>query len=152
MAIASISPGVVLYSLIPEATLENVPSPTIVRTHLELIFSDDESVSTADSFGIAGYGVGLMERNAVAAGIASIPTPTADTDWDGWFVHGYANIGNATSGTHDSPLSVQRVHVDSKAMRKVGQDMVVVLVIEFTTVKATTALNFFGGFRILLKK
>jgi len=153
LAISRIAPGTLgIYTVITEATLENVPNPTIVRSHLELICTDDESVSAADSAYTLVYGCGVVERNALAAGAAALPSPDTDQDWDGWFVHGALTGGAPTSGLTDSPLGVQRATVSSKAMRKVGQDEAVVLIIEPLTVLGTTGIQFWGIVRFLLKK
>ncbi len=153
LGIAQLVPGVnAFFTVISEATLENVPNPTIVRSRLELICMDDESVSAPDSMYLLSYGCGIVERNAAIAGIASIPSPTVDIDWDGWFVHGAFTGGSATSGLIDSPLGVQRQSVDSKAMRKVGQNEICLLVIEMNAIQGTEAIQFWGQFRFLLKK
>jgi len=145
-------PTVSFYIVATEAFLENVPNPTLVRTHAEVIVADDESVSAPDSFGQLYYGLGVVNRNAAAAGVLSIPTPFTDIDWDGWAVHGSLTWGSATSGLIDSPLGVQRRAIDSKAMRKIGSDQVIVFVIEPVAILGTEAFQFFGSIRMLFKK
>jgi len=119
---------------------------------MSLIAHDDESVSAADNAWILSYGACIIQKQALAAGIGSIPTPLTDVGWDGWFVHGYFNVGGATSGVIDSPLGIERHQVDSKAMRKVGGDEAIIFVIEPTNVLGTEAITFWGAFRMLFKK
>ena len=144
--------GPFFFELLSEALLENVPNPTIVRTYLSLLTCDDESVSAPDSFYSLWYGIGVFNSNAATAGVASLPTPLLDASWDGWLFHGALHAGSATSGVIDSPLGIQRIDVESKAMRKVGHDQIIALVIEPFAVLGTEAFQLYGGFRMLLKK
>ncbi len=142
-----------LFSIMTEADLENIPQPTIVRTRGELIVTDDNSASVAESKWEVGFGMALVERNAVAAGVASVPTPLTDVNWDGWFVHQVFLGGQVSAGSETNDLSFDRRTIDSKAMRKAGQDQVLVGIVEHgAAISGTPDIEFWGHVRILLKK
>ena len=59
---------------------------TIVRIRGEVLVTLD-SVSGAGSSLVGAFGIGLATAEAFAAGIASVPTPVSDDDWNGWMWH-----------------------------------------------------------------
>ena len=98
---------------------------TVVRSRLLFMYSSDQS--SAIETPLAELGLIVVSDQAVAAGIGSIPDPTADTDAD-WFVYESAGLKfDFTTGTGYRIASVTR-DINSKAMRKVGpnQDIAIV--------------------------
>ena len=96
-------------------------------------------------------GMGLASQNAVAAGIASVPTPITDIDWDGWVWHRMFSLhGSAATASEDNALPSRFFEIDSKAMRKVGTEMSLYLAFEMTEI-GTAVMNLFGGVRVLIK-
>ena len=102
---------------------------TIVRTHIELLFSSDQL--TADEGQIGAVGMCVVSDQAEAIGVTAVPTPVTDLSSDLWFVHRsmineFAFITAAgfdgNGGSHYT--------VDSKAMRKVNDDQDVLMVVE----------------------
>ncbi len=120
---------------------------TVVRTRgFMQIESDQTSVQEDYS---AAYGQIVVSDEAVAAGIASVPTPTSQSasDW-----HVYAMQSQRLFVTTDVGrlLSTNmRSEIDSKAMRKVdiGQDLIGV--VEATALSAGVIVHSFQ--RILIK-
>ena len=106
---------------------------TIVRTRGMISIhptSPDVNVSVAGAFG-----VGLVSAEAFAAGVASVPTPMTDADWGGWMVMEpfvYHIDGGSGSPTEQTIVSLQ-INVDSKAMRKVEPNSVMIFIAESLT-------------------
>jgi len=86
--------------------------------------------TTADLAVIGAFGLGVVSAEAFAAGAASIPGPFDNGDWGGWFVwrsFSYKlEFGDAT-GFYFVPWTFE---IDSKAMRKVSANEVVVFIAE----------------------
>ncbi len=99
---------------------------TVIRTRLELMWESDQIVTSETPRGSAALLV--VSDTASALGITAIPTPTTDigNDWFMWQGLLGKFIDASTVGFESNGGT--RYHVDSKAMRKVGEgeDMVYV--------------------------
>ena len=125
---------------------------TIVRlrgyAHISLLTAS----SAADGFAGA-IGIALVNSDAFTAGVASIPGPLTDANWDGWFYHQFFDIRTVTGTIGDgvnAGAASQRIEIDSKAMRKWDPSETMVGVIDVTeSGVATGELN--ANTRLLLK-
>ncbi len=120
--------------------------PTVVRTRGAVAV---EATSFGADLEFTGaYGLGVVSDQAVAAGVASIPGPWSDSDWDGWFVwRSFAarvEFSDATGILF--PASLQH-EVDSKSMRKVSDNETIVLVAESQAGAFSIAMHL----RVLMK-
>ncbi len=119
--------------------------PTLIRTRGAVSVIAE---STAVDVEITGaYGLAIVSDQAVAAGIASIPGPFDDAEWDGWFVwRSFAmKIDSVTqTGVFRSSWTQE---VDSKAMRKVTDNETCVVVAE----SQSGAFQISMPLRVLLK-
>ena len=103
--------------------------PTVIRTRGQ--------VSVRPAAGVFGdievhgaYGVCIVNTDAFAAGVASIPGPVTDADWSGFFVwRPFTFALEAGDATGVTRISFEQ-EVDSKAMRKIGQNETLVQVCE----------------------
>ena len=97
---------------------------TIVRSHLSFYLKSDQAAANESQ--TVAFGLTVVTDQAIAAGIASIPTPATDQSSD-WFFHKWmmANAVNLTDQTKAGVYFEQ----DSKAMRKVdiGSDLAFVI-------------------------
>ena len=118
---------------------------TVVRTRLMVKLCSDQVAASENPFG--AFGIIVTTEQATAAGAASIPNPSTDGDAD-WFVHQplFAPFTFLSSaGVFDN----DRLHViDSKAMRKVGNNQDLAFMYDMNTGVGGT---FFSGGRILVK-
>ncbi len=91
---------------------------TILRTRVLIQYRSDQQVATELAFG--QYGEIIVQDEAVAAGVASIPDPSSQPDAS-WYVHQscFADFVFADATGFDANGGAQYV-IDSKAMRKVG--------------------------------
>ena len=117
---------------------------TIVRTRGEITIAPVTNFA-ADLDITGAFGIGLVSAEAFAAGVASVPEPYTDSDWGGWMVI----VSFAMRFEHHSSIGVvqtgQTIRVDSKAMRKVEPNSVMVVVAE----SLTGAFDIQDGTRLL---
>ena len=134
-------------SVITEATLESFPTPTIIRTRGRLALLTDPS-STPGGFGVVSMGLIVVTAAAAAAG--AIPNPAAEfgSDWLWWDA---VTVGAAAGDVIGEEVTVGRFIVDSKAMRKVGLNQVLVFAASQLTCEGTLVTNLCGAMRFLLK-
>ncbi len=107
-----------LLTMITEGQLENFPTPTIIRVRGTIGVLTDDS-STPSSFGTVTMGLILVTQAASTAG--AVPVPILDTASD-WLWYDTAVIGFAAADVIGDAVTIDRRVVDSKAMRKVGND------------------------------
>ncbi len=104
---------------------------TIIRTRLSLTFRSDQIAGSESPTG--AYSRIVAKDQAVAAGIASLPSPLTEPDAD-WFVYqGMSDVVTfATAAGYEGHQGV-RYEIDSKAMRKVGINEDIISIFELRT-------------------
>ena len=100
---------------------------TIVRIRGLVSLSLKSSSAVGDGF-FGAIGIGVVSTAAATAGVASIPTPLTEAAWDGWMLHQYLVVEDVDGSTGNGAMD--RVQLDSKAMRKLTEDDSLVLVWE----------------------
>ena len=120
---------------------------TIVRVRGELLVQLD--AGAVDERVVLALGLKVVSENAAAAGVASVPGPFVDGA-DDWFWHGYAVMLSLAEAAVVNEALFARVHVDSKAMRRVkpSEHIVFVAQVAGSTDQAGT-VDILGGLRIL---
>ena len=117
--------------------LTSLVRPTITRTRG--LISIKPELFSADVDIVGCFGAGVVSQEAFDIGITAIPGPFDDADWSGWYVwQPFAFHFEETAGS--SGLWSVELPIDSKAMRKVGPNEVLVFVAESQV----------GAFRIAL--
>ena len=101
---------------------------TIVRTRG--MFTIALSTYVADLEIVGAIGMGVVTAEAFLAGVASVPEPYTDADWGGWFMWRSFAHRYEVKGGESSLLASWSIEVDSKAMRKVTTNEVMVVVVE----------------------
>ncbi len=98
-------------------------------------------LATAANDGFAGaFGVSVQGLSAFNAGAASLEAPIDEEDWDGWLYHRYFSVHSpvafalASSPGGEVLPSVLRFEVDSKAMRKIQINEVLVALVQVTEI------------------
>ena len=136
-------------TVLTETQLENFPTPTLIRTRGRLTGFTDTS-STPGAFGVVGLGMIVVTASAAAVGVTAIPTPLTDlgSDWLWW---DSMTLGADAGDVIGSEITIDRLSIDSKAMRKIGNNQVVLLVAELLTCEGTLVVNLCGSQRFLLK-
>ena len=107
---------------------------TIVRLRGDLLLTLLAQTAIGDGFAGA-VGIGIVNSQAFATGIGAMPTPVTEVDWPGWMWHSFFNLRGITALEADGSNAmgvVQRMLIDSKAMRKMGDEEVLFGAIEGT--------------------
>ena len=98
-------------------------------------------------------GIKTATASAIAAGIGSIELPSTGigSDWIWWTAFPMRN-GGSFSGTNNGGMGIDaRAEIDSKAMRKVGDNSGLIFVVQNVVVVSTHSVQVTGGVRVLLK-
>ena len=145
------SSGSIFQSIILEDVLENIPSPTIVRIRGRILVRET-TAGAATTRGTIAIGIKLATASAIVAGIGSIEDPLTGigSDWIWWDTLGLSALDSGLGDTN-SDVTFERIVIDSKAMRKVGNNMGLVIVAQHTAFVSTQTVQITGGVRILLK-
>ena len=134
---------------VTEAQLENYPTPTLVRSRGRLTAFADVS-SNPGGFAVIGLGLIVVTASAAAVGVTAIPTPLTEfgSDWLWW---DSVTVGASAADVIGEEITVDRISVDSKAMRKIGNNHVILLVAEMLTCEGVMVVNLCGALRFLFK-
>ena len=137
--------------VVTEASFETSPNPTIVRIRGQIGVLTDSS-SSSGAFGVVFMGMIVVTAKARSpGGVGALPDPRADVGSD-WIWFHQAIVGEQVANEVDNnDLSIERVIVDNKAMRKVGPNQVLVFIAGVITCEGTLVVNVCGGVRVLLK-
>ncbi len=136
----------IVSSFDPEAAA--LPRPTIVRSR-GIIHITPQTFG-ADLTIHGAFGMAIVSDQAFAAGIASIPKPFDEANWDGWFLHQYFSCSAilASAVGLQTPAGASYL-LDSKSGRKLQDNESVVVMI--TNASATDGMRFTLDFRMLFK-
>ena len=136
-------------AVVTEAALENVPNPTLVRTRGTVRVVQGATIDSGA--GIVGIGLAVLGAKQVTVGTTAIPLPFTNSDDDRWFWYGGVGLRNSVGGITDV-ANGHLFEVDSKAMRKVGSNQVVALVVELTDVNNVVSVTVDVALRFLFKR
>ena len=119
---------------------------TVIRTRGLFGYQSDQTAATENQNGAVG--IGLVSAQAVSVGVTAVPHPATDADWNGWLWHSYfANTLQVATAVGFENIT-QRIVIDSKAMRKLGTDERIVLVVENSS---SSGMRFYFDVRIYSK-
>ena len=118
---------------------------TVVRTHFMCLIRSDQAAAIETQVGALGFAV--VSDEAVAIGVAAIPTPITQMASDLWFVHQMLMAYHQEITDRAEPAGV--FEIDSKAMCKVGVGQDIVVVTEVST--AEQGADFVFGGCMLIK-
>ena len=127
---------------------------TIVRLRGMISMRLILSTSAGDGFHGA-VGIGIATSAAFAIGVTALPGPITNVEWGGWMWHQFfQSLGVAVQSVGaDVPRNTTadlRIPIDSKAMRKFGQDQVLFGMYESTEV-GVASLTLDADTRLLAK-
>ena len=121
---------------------------TLIRTRGMLGIQSDQSGALEDQ--LVAFGIGVVSAQAVSVGITAIPHPGTDAAWGGWLYHTFLFATYLfISGVGSEPQFMTSHVIDSKAMRKTGDEERLVMVVENT--HASHGFRFANSERLLSK-
>ncbi len=120
--------------------------PTVVRSRGEVMIKPQ--AYTADLVVSGAFGICVVSEEAFAAGAASIPRPFDDSNWGGWFVwQSFVRTLEFVDASGFDAQAAWNWQVDSKAMRKIGSNDIIVMMAESQQAAFAIAMHV----RLLLK-
>jgi len=135
----------IVYQLFDLRLNPAIVGSTILRTR-GLFRAMTDQVGAAE-FPFGAIGMAVVDGEAFDAGIVSLPTPYTESDDHSWFFHSYfaTDFDISAVGSSSNPFELE---VDSKAMRKLQENDVIVWILQNQS--ATDALFFTWATRILI--
>jgi len=151
-AVTSVTPQFLGDSLEP-----GIPGLTLIRLRGELLISLTQASAAKDGM-IGAVAIGIATKAAILAGVVSVPTPITEQDSENWlwyqaFAVVCPTIGTGVSdGVSSASTSASfRVTIDSKAMRKLPEEMALYAMIEVGSELGAAAVSVFLDTRALFK-
>ena len=120
-----------------------------IRGHIHLLIA---AAGSGEGY-LGACGIALVNSDAFAQGINSIPGPQSDANWDNWMWHSFFDVRAVSATLADGVNAVavsQRIDIDSRAMRKWDPAETLVLMVEGVE-NGTATLRINADSRILLK-
>ena len=136
----------VLLTAFNPVTLTNHAPGTIVRTRGIVSIVTDNAGASEEQFG--GLGCRFVSATAAALGVTALPGPVSDFLDDEWFVL-ESFIQQTQLATAVGEVRGRQYIIDSKAMRKFGSDVALVVMAE--NGHATEAFQLGIALRFLIK-
>jgi len=130
---------------------------TVIRIRGSLLVYLSTAASINDGY-LGAFGIGMASTDAIASGIAAVPSPLTDMDSETWLYHRFIQakavgpFASAAEGEDsiNAVSAAQRIEVDSKAMRKMDDNVLLFAAIDVTEV-GTATLNVAFDSRALFK-
>jgi len=146
----------VVTAIVSEAQLDNVPNPTLVRIRGQIFARLGANAEAQSDMINISHAIMVVDAKQFAIGITAMPLPITDNSEDYlWYGSQYvANTAHGTAATVQSSYTMDRLLVDSKAMRKITLNQVLVIVSEMVQLAGTGGADVQCGlnFRMLFKK
>ena len=148
----SIATGTVSMAVIvSEATLENVPEPTLIRIHGE-VFVNVTARTAANDVAVIAMGMILQSAAAIAAGVGSMPLPSSDIG-SSWIWHRQVVMRSNIAPANGTDIGGNaRILIDNKAMRKVNNNQGLVMIVQNVAGIGTITASITLASRILFKR
>ena len=127
---------------------------TVIRLRGSYDLSVFSAAAAGDHFDTIGVGIGIVTAAAFAVGVTAVPSPLTEISWEGWMFHELVcGLRGATAvpewGTAGG--AYHRGVIDSKAMRRGGEDMVIFGCVEAEGEQGTVVVQHEARTRMLLK-
>ena len=150
VAVAANSTSIV--TAIGEATWASFPEPTIVRIRGMLDVMVNPVGANNDDVRW-GAGLGMISAQAFAAGASAVHAPLSNSDWGGWMWWATGVMRQrSTYSEFSAPQAGVSVVIDSKAMRKVENDSLLVCVVETLNGAGSAGVLISAAARVLVKR
>ena len=144
----------VVNAIVTEAELDNVPNPTLVRVRGQIFAQAGAAMNAVLDCVLVSHAIMVVDAKQLAVGITALPLPLTSNSEDFlWFGSQFVAT-NTVGSIAASNWSMDRLNVDSKAMRKITLNQVLVMVTEMDTLSGGGGEDIRFGFnlRMLFKK
>ncbi len=141
----------VFSTLVSEASLENTPNSTLIRLRGEVLVVLN-TIGSVPAKGVFTMGIKFTTGAALAGASVEAPLTDIGSDWIWWNTMGLELESGTLENAQQGIAVVKRVEIDSKAMRKVGLNRVLVFVTQHTAILSTMTVDLNGAVRALFKR
>ena len=141
--------------LVLESELDNVPNPTLVRIRGHVFQRLGAASNLVEDCVLIAHAIMVVDAKQLAVGITAMPLPLTDNSEDFlWADSVFLSHGTVAVAGEDTGLPQSDIVIDSKAMRKITLNQVLVMVTEMDVQSGGVGRDVDYGFqmRLLLKK
>lgn len=123
---------------------------TVLRTLGNVLVAPTGGVTFgADDQAAITLGIGIVSSDALAVGATAMPDPGGEPEFDWlWWYKVLVSIEDAALPGQEIG-GAERIHFDSRAMRKMKPRSALVLVAQYVDIFGTPAMNALSSFRVL---
>jgi len=131
--------------------IEEMTSPTLIRCRGDLVVRTVGG--TVTNSGLVAAGIAVVSVRAADAGSTAVPRPVDEGEFS-WLWHKFMYMQHLSNADTLAPVvSVIRIEVDSRAMRKIlSKEEEVVFIIQSDALQGTITYEFAINIRFLLKE
>jgi len=122
---------------------------TLVRTRGEVLLALTSAAAAGNAF-VGAIGIGLASEQAFAVGATAVPLPVSEAGAESWIWHEWFSVVAFSATDFGGAAQTQRMVIDSKAMRRVEENMIIYMAIEATET-GTAGLEVSANTRLLFK-
>jgi len=145
----------VVNTLVTEAELDNVPNPTLIRVRGNIFQRLGAAAPTLEDSVLVAHAIMVVDAKQLAIGVTAMPLPLSSNSEDFlWFGSQFLSRGTIVSTGIEQNISQASIEIDSKAMRKISLNQVLVMVTEMVTQSGGGSEDIDFGFqmRLLFKR
>ncbi len=142
-------------TLVLESELDNVPNPTLVRIRGHVWNRAGAIMSGLEDSILIAHAIMVVDAKQLAVGTTALPLPLSSNSEDFlWADSAVLTNSSSTSGGINDNHRLQDIVVDSKAMRKITLNQVLVMVSEMELLQGSGGedVDFALQLRMLFKK
>jgi len=146
--------GSSVVAIVLESETDSVPNPTVVRVRGQIFAQLGALASAQGDVILMAHAIMVVDAKQLAIGPTALPLPLTSNSED-FLWYGTQFLAQNDSGTIlNNTSNNDRLNVDSKAMRKMTLNQVLVMVTEIDVLQGTgdEDVNFGLNLRILFKK
>jgi len=141
-------------AIVTEGDLDNVPNPTVIRIRGNIFAQLGAAANAQGDAILIGHAIMVVDAKQLAIGVTAMPLPLSSNSEDFlWYGSQFVAQNDGTTILNNSS-NYDKLVVDSKAMRKITVNQVLVLVSEIDILSGAgnEDINFAADLRILFKK
>jgi len=142
-------------TLVTEAELDSVPNPTVIRIRGNIFQRLGNSAITLEDAVLVAHAIMVVDAKQLAIGTTAMPLPLSSNSEDFlWADSTFLSRGTIVTTGIEASIPQTNIVVDSKAMRKITLNQVLVMVTEISLQSGAGGKDVDFGFqmRILFKK
>jgi len=121
----------VVNTLVLESELDNVPNPTLVRIRGHVFQRLGDNSDLINDCVLLAHAIMIVDAKQLAIGVTAMPLPLSDNSEDFlWADSAFLSHGTSIAQGESTALAQKDIVIDSKAMRKITLNQVLVMVSE----------------------